>query len=114
LEVYEGETTASSDKHKSSPNQRPKGHIYQFIDWKGVGNLPTGNLKVSITLKDLTANKLIELQGVIELVGAIGTMLIDKLEGYSDVYVNVSKHAPRAKVRKHSNGSSVKYCLEDA
>lgn len=65
-------------------------------------------------MKDLTANKLIELKGVIELVGAIGTMLIDKLEDYSDVHVNVSKHAPRAKIRKHSNGNFVKYCLEDA
>lgn len=71
-------------------------------------------MKILVTLRDLTANKLIELQGVIELAGTIGTMLIDKLEGYANVHVNVSKRAPCAIIRKHSNGNYVKYCLEDA
>ena len=70
-------------------------------------------MRISVTLKDLTAGKILNLKGIAKLVGDFGSMCVDSLEGYSPVFINVTGHNKQAKIRKHSNGNYVKYCLED-
>jgi hypothetical protein len=109
LKIGQSETLSEYE----SDSCRVKGHIYEFKDWQGGETLSNGDLRVTVTLKDLTAGKMITKLGTAHLIGDFGSLCIDNLEGCSPVFINVSGHSKQARVKKHGNGNYVEYCLED-
>jgi hypothetical protein len=101
-------------RSNTSPSKRPMGHTYEFLDWAGDNQAfnNAGDFKITVTLKDLTAGKVISRRGIAKMIGNFGAMYIDALEGFSDVYIGVSKHGIPAKVRKVGSGSKMYYSLD--
>jgi hypothetical protein len=87
--------------------------VYEFKNWEGEELLSNGDCKVIITLKDLTAAKIVKVKGIAKMVGEFGVMWLENLEGYKHVLLNVSGQNIPAKIKKYTSDGKTNYTLED-
>lgn len=78
-----------------------KGHIYEYIGWSSdILIMPDdAGKKITLTLKDVTTNKVITRKGKIYMLSE-PVIFIDSLEGCKEIQVCIHKRGEQGKVEK--------------